>query len=188
MSEKLKFRVWDKIKKRYIEWTNADPFISCDGTIYCHERREDETGKFLPDELTNARECKNQIESEIFAGLTDKNGKDIYEGDIIRVNDHLWMSKFGNVDYDSNTEEYMKILEEYDDFQEHAFASVDNHVRELIYMINGTVVLSEGRFLIKETGLDLWTYWNESHRDFVNPDHKLEVIGNIHENPDLLGI
>lgn len=185
MKEKLKFRVWDNVENRYIEWFNPDPFISCDGTVYCHERRQDENGKCLADDLTNEREFKNQIVLEIFTGLTDKNGKEIYEGDIVRVNDHLWMSKFRDIDYDANNTEYMKILAEYDDFQDVAFSVSDNHARELVYMINGTVIRSEGRFLIKETGLDVWTYWNESHRDFVNPDHKLEVIGNVYENPEL---
>ena len=46
----LKFRVWDKVEKRFIEGWNPDPKLSWDGTIYCYERRMKD-GKYLADEL-----------------------------------------------------------------------------------------------------------------------------------------
>lgn len=183
MKDKLKFRVayWAQDGSFGHEYEHDRLMITVDGRIL-----ENYGKSFKEPSWEEVFDSYRPPILEIFTGISDKNGKEIYEGDIVRVNDHLWMSKFRDIDYDENTAEYMKILAEYDDFQDVAFSVSENHARELVYMINGTVIRSEGRFLIKETGLDVWTYWNESHRDFVNPDHKLEVIGNIHQNPELL--
>lgn len=83
-----------------------------------------------------------------FTGLLDKNGKEIYEGDIIR---HRYFYNVYKPDFD------------------------------------GEVVFSKSSFRIKfksEYDKSGFMYWDLCFDDFANK--KIEVIGNIHDNSDLL--
>ncbi|HEL6782261.1 TPA: hypothetical protein UPK99_002873 [Listeria monocytogenes] len=79
-----------------------------------------------------------------FTGLTDKNGKKIFEGDIVEI---IEIDAFGNLDWNR---------------------------------LKGKVMFSEGAWLVTDSGsfaIPLWSEINE-----------IEVIGNIHENPELLEV
>ncbi len=81
-----------------------------------------------------------------FTGLFDEDGREIYEGDII------------------------KIVEEFDD--------------ENVYTRIGVVCFEEGMYELQDKNGKHFAYlgWL-MHNDDIT---KLEVIGNIHDNPELL--
>lgn len=71
MTDRFKFRVWDKKSKIFIERGLIDIYL----------------GVFLTDNLLN----KSRFLIEQCTGLKDKNGKLIYEGDIIFINGEKWL-------------------------------------------------------------------------------------------------
>lgn len=81
-----------------------------------------------------------------FTGLFDEDGREIYEGDII------------------------KIVEEFDD--------------ENIYTRNGVVCFAEGIFELQDKNGKHFAYLGWMQND--DAITKLEVVGNIHDSPELL--
>ena len=85
-----------------------------------------------------------------FTGLTDKNGKKIFEGDIVKA-----------------------IQTEYDE---------DKEQEPFIFEVIGEMIFEDACFGLKaKKCIDFYSpMWEEDNVD-------LEVIGNIHDNPELLG-
>ena len=78
---------------------------------------------------------------EQYTGLKDKNGKEIYEGDILTWAGH--------------------------------------YIGDYWQKVNiGKVYYDEGSYDVENSGDDFWS---------LVKNHKVEIIGNIHENPELLG-
>ena len=123
MKREIKFRVWKKSNKDL--GFDDDQIIEREmiyfwlGDIYW---RGEETGDYsFPYDYHVMQ----------FTGLTDKNGKDIYEGDILK-------------------DQYTSMIDR--------------------------VCFDAGRFCIYKSGKGLYKY---------HPNN-LDVVGNIHENPELL--
>ena len=128
MQDRFKVRVWDKQRKEYVYDVQATYDYGCENIgsyEHCNFQRVIEDDDFIVEQCT---------------GLKDKNGKLIYEGDI------LGGIYGGFIKWCDNCKSFAMF------FEEHCFSC------------NGDI---------------LWF-------EIVEKDGEIEVIGNIHENPDLL--
>lgn len=152
----IKFRAWNKIWKMM---SMVDKIEFEDGKPYSVSTTIEATDFDHTDEWCDY-EVGDEIILQQFTGLQDKNGKDIYEGDVVLIPDTYT---------DRITEDGRGPQEP------------DNHLSEVKYL--------EGcfKFIVKENAdiLSKGEYTFEELEDETGTE-ELEVIGNIYENPELL--
>lgn len=139
----LKFRAWDNLEKDYLN--EEDIAIDNLGNIFIFERYDNNDSdlwytRLLPD-LENKRHVVEQ-----YTGLKDKNGTEIYEGDIVEVKHSDW------------TEPTIHVVKWCGDEKYPAF----NLKPELDETVNNLALVAQSDFF------------------------SVKVVGNIHENPELL--
>ena len=141
MKDRFKFRAWSDEYNRYLDkYDIYNETLATDYSIYTLLEFYVDSNKFTFEQCT---------------GLKDKNGKLIYEGDIVEV----------------TSPENWNIFDEYSNSE---------------ILGKGVVVTKPGCAFIKKNDID----GEEKEYYFVLysvvEDADVEVVGNIHENPELL--
>ena len=145
----FKFRAWDKHLKEIV-------YKFCIGSV----TNVDDDLWTCPTVWTGTGWVNNDmLEIMQYTGLKDINGKEIYEGDIVKILERDWPSRL-------------------DLFSELSHQQYLDKLSSL-----AQVVFSDGRFRLNPITVN--NYYceyagNNERRDIF------EVIGNIHENPELL--
>ena len=144
----LKFRAWDKLFKEMFDV----PMLSNKAVSHAVPQ------KFMPDGVPLA-----QVELMQYTGLKDKQGKEIYEGDIVKV-DEIWIDK-----KDDSIRETNPFIGE-----------IRFSRYEWIVSLKQRSNLPFSKYLEQMSWGNGWEDWNG---DFVSKTRyeNIEVIGNIYE-------
>ena len=134
MNRVIKFRAWDTVRKEYLSGGEL--------LLAIQPGCRPETTKIYLDVLKDPDTYKNRFIFEQYTGLTDKNGKMIFEGDIFRT---TFPDCMAVVTWDTGCARFIGYTSESE--------------RRIVYV------------------------------DRVDKHNKsaIEVIGNVHDDPELIG-
>ena len=133
---------------------------------------DNDTGNITTIVFANTDNCMQKVDSETvgqFTGLTDKNGKKIFEGDIVKCRHRLVKFYLDDIEKAHPRRSYGKEIVETDSYGFSCF-----------YWRNYAVSFRDGCIRI-QNGSD----HHEIRTNYIY-NHEIEVIGNIHDNPELL--
>ena len=158
MQDRFKFRVWDKEAKKMFTPLRHFNYCNVNGTIVYIESFCQYDGFY---QKRIIKEFNDAILMQC-TGLKDKNGKLIYEGDVVRFEEIYECACFTNI-----KEVLFKIV-----WNDYSFKA------KQIKIIQGNRSYEFPLTLSKLLEIEPYT----EHQTTIN----LEIIGNIYENPELL--
>ncbi len=103
MNREIKFRAWDKEKQCFVP--QGEIVFKDYGDTSISVIPNDIS--YIGDSCHNGEPQRGRFIVTQFTGLTDKNGKEIYEDDIVRILYTDWPS---NSDYSISLEDYKKSI------------------------------------------------------------------------------
>jgi uncharacterized phage protein (TIGR01671 family) len=83
----LEFRIWDKDLKKWLP-TEDGIWFDFETEYGCRRKAN----------LSNLIKCVNAFEVQMWTGLSDKNGKKIFEGDLVESDDGVGGRMYGYVE------------------------------------------------------------------------------------------
>lgn len=161
MSREIKFRAWNTRDKEMIILENSGlQYFDFEGGYSLGFTVDGYYDFYAHEQYDTMSETASKFPIMQYTGLKDRNGKDIYEGDIVR---------WGTGKEDDFDREY-----------QHRYAvvkfdpDIQFHIQYYIHSENGSRSEGNGK---------IFRYGNFAYRD---THLYLEILGNIHENPELL--
>ena len=163
----IKFRAWDKKEKTMILFGSAETSSTSgfwgDGVdnYKIQFEREGETNGYNHDDFNESA----AVDLMQYTGLKDKNGVEIYEGDIIMENVHYFVDNFKDASILGTDKNGKRTYERIEKKPMHIFLDA-----------------KKGWKLRSDTYNYESPFWAKDDVFF----NKIEVIGNIYENPELI--
>lgn len=152
----IKYKVWHIEHKKWIH-DELDIFLTSDGDVY---------EKYDYGYETCIRDITNAVEVLFFTGLKDKNGKEIYEGNVIK-------------------QEYTAIIKT--DYDPVSYGLIDQETEEGHHIGEVVIIASKGVCMRKPLRYSLEDDKTEISNQYKNvAGYRCEVIGNVYDNPDLI--
>ena len=164
MNRLIKFRVWDNKKKIWLDKTDFCIYeggaqeVEIGGTEYLYNGASYNPLKFVENDIGGLYYNRNLIIQQ-YTGLTDKNKIEVYDGDIVKIN-RCYTRPFVN------------------EKQQIDYKFIDGGEVEVGQVLWGW---NSQKYLVSYEHIRY-----DDIEDFDKPSHKVEVIGNIFENPELL--